>query len=119
MRKSLAGLIGVSGLAAAAAGVTFASGSAVATSGMELSVGRPTLEARVLVEVPTNVVCQSLGSDTTLVDSVTVRLSQASGRSVSTGSGTVAGGPFSPFGGVGFLTCDGSTQNSVTVSVLP
>src|SRR3954454_12175687 len=86
---------------------------------MEVSIGRPRLEARVLVDVPTTVVCQSLGSDTTLADSVTVRLRQASRRALSTGSGTVAGGPFSPFGGVAFLTCDGSTHNTVTVSVLP
>jgi hypothetical protein len=55
----------------------------------------------------------------TLSDFVSVNLRQASGRDINTGSGVVAGGPFSPYGGTAFLTCDGSTQNTVTVSVVP
>jgi hypothetical protein len=108
--------LSTSGWAIAASG---GGGSAAATSGLDVSVGRPSLEARLLVEVPTTVVCQSLGGDTTLVDSVTVSLWQASGRDISTGSGRVQGGPFSLSGGTAFLTCDGSTQNRVVVSVLP
>jgi hypothetical protein len=86
---------------------------------MELTIGRPSLTARILMEVPATVVCDSLGGDQTLSDSVTVSVRQASGRTISTGSGHVAGGPFSVFGGVPFLTCDGTTVNTVVVSVLP
>jgi hypothetical protein len=118
MRKRLGALIGLSGLAAATMSATCFSGSATA-AGMQLTVGRPDLTAKILVEVPATVVCDSLDGAQTLADSVTVSLKQASGSSINTGSGHVAGGPFSVFGGVPFLTCDGTTVNTVVVSVVP
>jgi hypothetical protein len=119
MRKKLTALIGLTGLASAAMSATCIAGSAAAGPGMELSVGRPRLTAKILVEVPTTIVCDSLGGGTTVVDSVSVILKQASGRDISTGSGRVSGGPASMVAGAPFLTCDGTTQNTVVVAVLP
>jgi hypothetical protein len=85
-----------------------------------MTVGKPTVSARILVTVPVTVVCASLPDPNTALDQVSVSIEQASGRTtVSTGSGSVSGGPFSPSGGQPFLTCDGSTQNIVVVKVLP
>jgi hypothetical protein len=111
---SLFTFAGAAGLALAASAMP-----ASAATGMTVTVERPSLTARVLVTVPVDVVCDPLSGDTVLSDSVQVTLRQAAGRSVSTGSGTVAGGAFSPFGGNAFLTCDGTTHNHVIVNVLP
>jgi hypothetical protein len=92
--------------------------AAFAENGMTLSVGTPALTSRTLLSVPVTVVCAPL-TDPTLDDTVSVSVQQANGRSVSTGSTTVSGGPFSLSGDNPFLTCDGVTKNVVTVSVLP
>lgn len=94
-------------------------GPASADSGMTLSVGSMTLSARVLLTVPVTVVCAPLSDPNTFADDVSVTVQQASGRSIVTGSGEVGGGSGSPFGGGPFLTCDGSTQNTVNVQIVP
>jgi hypothetical protein len=76
---------------------------------------------RLLVSVPVQVVCDEIGNpgDITLGDTVSVTVSQANGKSVSSGTGSVSAGPTSMYnpGSPGFLTCDGSTVNTVTVPV--
>jgi hypothetical protein len=93
--------------------------SASADPGMTVAVGTSTLTARVLLTVQVVVVCDPLLDPNTFSDSVSVTVQQASGQSIITGSGQVAGGSGSPFGGGGFLTCDGSTQNLVDVNIVP
>jgi hypothetical protein len=63
-------------------------------------------------------VCDPLG-DPTVSDIVSVCIQQASGQTVSTCSGELSGVPFTMFNSPLFLTCDGTTQNAVVVSVLP
>ena len=92
--------------------------SAFADTGMTLSVGSPTLTSRLLLSVPVTIVC-SPTSDPTLSDYLSVSIQQAYGRTVSTGSATMGGGPFSVYGGNPFLNCDGVTSNQITVNVLP
>jgi hypothetical protein len=94
-------------------------GYASADTGMTVSVGSSTLAARVLLTVPVVVVCDSLSDPNTFSDNVSVTVQQASGRSIVTGTGQVSGGSGSPFGGGPFLTCDGSTQNTVMVHIVP
>ena len=48
---------------------------------------------------------------------VTVAIQQAVGKSVSSGSGALSGGSF--YGEPPLFTCDGSSNNVVTVQVLP
>jgi hypothetical protein len=95
------------------------SSSASADPGMTVSVGSSTLTARVLLTVPVVVVCAPLSDPNTFSDDVSVTVQEASGRSINTGMGEVAGGSGSPFGGGGFLTCDGSTHNTVMVNIVP
>jgi hypothetical protein len=102
---SLVGLAIVAPLALVATGIP----SASAQPSMTITVGKPTVTARILVTVPVTIVCASLPDPNTAEDDVSVSIEQASGRTtVSTGSGSVDGGPFSPSGGQPFLTCDGS-----------
>ena len=112
---SLAGLAFLAPFAFVAAAIP----SASAQPGMTMTVGKPTLAARILVTVRVTIVCAALPDPNTFADDVSVSIEQASGRTISTGSGEVGGGPGSPFGGQPFLTCDGSTQNVVAVKVLP
>jgi hypothetical protein len=49
---------------------------------------------------------------------VTVQVQQANGRTVSTATGSLEAGPFSPVPGSPFLTCDGTTVNTVTVNAV-
>jgi hypothetical protein len=91
---------------------------AYADNGMTITVGTPMLTSRLLLTVPVSVVCAPL-PDTPISDFVSVSVEEAYGRSVSTGSATVGGGPGSVYGGNTFLTCDGVTQNVVMLSVLP
>jgi hypothetical protein len=96
--------------------VAFA-GSANADSNLTATLGRATLTARLLVNVPVDVVCAPLGGTYVVTDSVMVSVQEASGKTVSSGSGQVAGGYF--YGRPALFTCDGSTTNVVTVPVLP
>jgi hypothetical protein len=96
-----------------------ASSTAGASGSVTVTIGGPIqVTNRLLVSVPVNVVCDPLSGDTVLVDRVSVQLQQANGKTVSQGSASVEGGPFSPFLGSPFLTCDGSTVNTVTVKIV-
>lgn len=118
IRRRLFVLVGIALLAPVALGAISLS-SASAGTGMSLSIGKPAVQSRLLVTVPVTVVCAPL-TDMTLVDSVSVTIEQASGRTISSGFGTVTGGPFSmQQSNPPFLSCDGVTPNSVAVSVLP
>lgn len=92
-------------------------GSARADSNLTASLGTATLTARILIHVPVKVVCASLGGTYVVTDSITVGVQEASGKSVSSGSGQVVGGSFD--GDPALFICDGSTKNVVTVPVLP
>jgi hypothetical protein len=118
MRKRLLSLVGLALVAPVALGAIGMS-SVSADTGITLTIGKPTLTDRLLVAVPVTVVCAPL-PDTTLVDSVSVTVEQASRRTISSGTGTVMGGPgsFQP-SNPPFLTCDGITPNKVSVSFLP
>jgi hypothetical protein len=95
-----------------------ASSTAGASGSVAVSVGSPIqVTNRVMVSVPVNVVCDPLEGDTA-VDRVYVQVQQANGKSVTSGSATVEAGPVSPFKGNPFLTCDGTTVNTVTVNVV-
>jgi hypothetical protein len=91
--------------------------SAQADSNLTATVGTATLNAHLLINVPVTVVCSPLGGSFVVADLVTVSIQQASGKSVSSGSGQVEGGSF--FNQPALLTCDGSTNNVVTVPILP
>jgi hypothetical protein len=121
-RRVLSGVI-LAVLACSAAVFAMASTAGATTPQLTLTVGTPIrVTNRLLVSVPIQVVCQPIGNpaDITLNDSVNVSLSQANGKSVSTGSAMVSSGPFSPQNptGTGLFTCDGSTVNTLTVQVL-
>jgi hypothetical protein len=107
-------------MALAAAGlfpsVAFA-GSAQADSNLTATVGTATLNAHLLINVPVTVVCSPLGGSYVVADLVAVSLQQASGKTVSSGSGQVGGGSF--FGQPALFTCDANTNNVVTVPVQP
>jgi len=95
-----------------------ASSTAGASGSVTVSVGSPIqVTNRVMVSVPVKVVCDPLAGDT-FVDRVYVQVQQANGRDVSSGSASFEAGPGSPFKGAPFLTCDGSTVNTVTVNVV-
>ncbi len=92
-------------------------GSAQADNNLTATVGSATLTARILVDVPVKVVCAPLGGSYVVADTVSVSIQEASGKTVSSGSGQVAGGSF--YGDPPLFTCDGSTTNVVTVPILP
>jgi hypothetical protein len=76
-------------------------------------VGTPiTLTNRLLLIVPVTVVCDPLPNAPTM-DSVTVTINQAQGKTIAHASGSV-GGFASPF-----LTCDSTTENHVVVLASP
>jgi hypothetical protein len=119
MRMRLLSLAGLAVLAQLAFGVMSIS-SVSAANAVTIGTGTVTVSARILVTIPVKVVCAPL-TDTAIADSVNVSIEQASGKTtVSTGSGLVAGGPssFEPQDPL-FLNCDGTTKNTVKVSVLP
>jgi hypothetical protein len=104
------------------AAVATTSSASADTPVVSVTVGSPlTVANRLLVSVPVHVVCAPIGSpgDITLSDNVTVSVSQVDGKSVSSGTATISAGPFSPQNPTapGFLTCDGSTVNTVIVPV--
>jgi hypothetical protein len=89
--------------------------SASASTGeLTITLGTPTVAARVLVSVPMAVVCTDIPGPTPVSDIVFVSLEQASGQSVTQGTGQL--GQF--FFPTLLLTCDGVTVNHLTVSVL-
>jgi hypothetical protein len=92
-------------------------GSAQADNNLTATVGPASLAARILINVPVNVVCAQLGGTYVISDTVSVSIQEASGKTVSSGSGQVVGGSF--YGAPPLFTCDGSTNNVVTVPVLP
>ncbi len=103
MRLKLIGTVGLSILIAALT----ATGANAATN--TIAIGSPvTVTDRILVAVPVTIVCDPL-PNTPFETDVHVTLEQASGSSVSTGTGG-SGGP---------LTCDGVTQNALVVDVTP
>jgi hypothetical protein len=89
-----------------------------ADPGITATPGAPVkLQDRVVVNVPVTVVCDSLGLTEGIGDFVGLTLQQASGRDITTGTGSL-GAPFAFPGAPAFLTCDG-TGNTVVVPVLP
>lgn len=72
------------------------------------------LTVKISVEVPVTIVCDPL-ADPGISSSVWVRVMQANGKQVSTGTGETYATP----GSENMLICDGSTQNRVVVRVLP
>jgi hypothetical protein len=92
-------------------------GTANADSNLTATVGTATLTARILVDVPVNVICAPLGGTYVVSDMVSVTIQEAVGKAVSSGSGQVAGGTF--YNSPPLFICDGSTENAVTVPVLP
>src|SRR6516164_10847585 len=108
MSRKVLSLLGVPLLALSALGLGSAS-QASAQSDMSLTIGKPTVTSRLLVDVPVTIVCAPL-SDPTISDDVSVSVQQASGRSISTGSASVFAGPYSMNqSNPPFLTCDGTT----------
>jgi hypothetical protein len=89
--------------------------STVLASGMSIAVGSPLkLVNRVYVAVPLTIVCDDLSSfGIPLQSGVFVNLSQAAGQTLVTGFGQ------SVAFGSSFLTCDGTTQNQITIDVFP
>lgn len=71
--------------------------------------------AKIAVAVPVTVVCDPL-TDPGIASTVAVSVQQASGKQISTASGSVFAGP----GLAGtMLICDGTTENHVVVQALP
>ena len=98
--------------------VVGASTTAGATGTMTVKISSPIqVTNKLMVSIPVQVVCDPLEGDTT-VDRVAVQVQQANGKSVSSASGSVEGGAASPFRGEPFLTCDGTTVNTVVVNVV-
>ena len=92
--------------------------SATAAPGITATPGEPvTLQNRVVVNVPVTVVCDSLGLTDAIGDFVSLTLQQASGRDITTGTGSL-GAAFSFPGAPSFFTCDG-TGHTFVVPVLP
>jgi hypothetical protein len=115
-RRILATLCSVALLSLAL--VLGASSGASASGSLTVSLGSPLqVTNRVMVTVPVHVVCDPLTGDTA-VDRVYVQVQQANGKSISSGSATIEAGPVSPYRGTPFLTCDGSTVNTVNVNVV-
>ncbi len=91
--------------------------AASADTGMTVTMGTPTVSARLLVTVPVSVVCADIpGGLVTTYDNVTVTISQASSSGVSTATGQLEGGSF--FSTSGLFTCDGTTVNNFTFSLV-
>jgi len=105
---SAAMLLGVAHIAGLSSG-------AGATSSTSVSVGNPiSVTNRLLVTVPVEIVCAPLSGDVDFGSSLVVDIKQASGKSVSEGTAFVGGME----GGTVSVTCDGSTVNTVPVTVV-
>ena len=113
------GFIRVVVVALTASAVLLAGGaSASAAPSITATPGEPiTLQDRVVVNVPVTVVCDSLGLTDAIGDFVSVTVQQASGRDITTGTGSL-GAAFSFPGAPSFFTCDG-TGHTFVVPVLP
>lgn len=91
--------------------------AASADTGISVTLGTPTVSARLLVTVPVSVVCSDIpGTISTEDDMVTVNIQQAAGQGVATATGQIMGGTFA--GNAGLFTCDGSTINNFTMSLV-
>ena len=116
MKRRLWSSVFVAALVGIAA--TFALSSPAGAAGMSVTVGSPIQVAnRLLVTVPVNVVCDPLDG-TPIADNVSVQIEQVNGKSVSSGQATLSGGPASPVRGDTFLTCDGTTVNTLNVKIV-
>lgn len=88
--------------------------AASSSLGTTVTIGSPVLSAtRVFVTVPVNVSCSSSTFTTVSFENVFVTVTQASGQSIASGTGFVAGGP--PFTPLPF-PCDDATH-TVLVTV--
>jgi hypothetical protein len=91
---------------------------ASADNGVTITVGKPSLTAKLLVNVPVSVVCAPIqGSTTVINDELDVTISQAASKSVSTGTSQMFGGYF--YSTAGLFVCDGSTVNTFDAAVQP
>jgi hypothetical protein len=103
MRLRLIGTVGLGLL------LTALTATGVSATTNTVAIGSPvTVTDRILVAVPVTVVCDPL-PNTPFVSEVSVTVEQASGSSVSTGTGQA--GPA--------LTCDGITHNALIVNLTP
>jgi hypothetical protein len=96
-------------LVASAAAVIAGSAAAAANAGMQMTVGAPTSDGRVLITVPLTITCSPFDPTLTPISAgAFVSVEQASGRSIAQGFGTVGGS-------MGFpqlaYSCDGSPHN--------
>jgi hypothetical protein len=97
-----------------AASAAVVAGSA-ASAAMTMSVGNPTLTAKVLTSVPVTVSCSPFDPSLTLVGTnAFVSIEQAVGKSIARGSGST---PSGPFGSPLLFTCDGA-DHTLNVDVV-
>ena len=110
MSRISRGLVAVASVAAVAAGVT-----ASASAAMTMSIGDPSLTAKVLASVPVTVSCSPFDPALTPTGSFAgVSIEQAVGKSIARGNGST---PFTTPGGPLPFTCDGADQ-TVNVDVV-
>jgi len=110
MRRLISVLVGVP--FAFAIALAWASPASASTP-MSVSVGRPiTVTNKLLISVPLTVVCDPL-PNIPFQDLVSVQVTQARGKSVRHAQGFFTGAS-QPY-----LTCDGPTQNQLTVLAMP
>jgi hypothetical protein len=96
---------------AGAATVLLVAVSASYASAMTVSLGTPTLSARVAISVPATVSCDPFDPTLTyFADGVTVSVQQAAGRQIARGTGSASGFPDVLF------ACD-SAPHTISVSV--
>jgi hypothetical protein len=88
--------------------------TAAAAQAMTVSIGQPSLAARVAVTVPVTVSCSAFDPSLTLFSTqASVNIEQAAGQGIAHGTGSAFGGPFSAL----LWPCDGSSR-TVPVVVL-
>jgi len=79
-------------LVTAAAAVIAGSTAAVASAGMRMTVGSPTLSGKVLITVPLTITCSPFDPSLTLISSgAFVSVEQADGQAIAHGFGSVGG----------------------------
>ena len=92
-------------------GASFVATSTAASAAATITVGKPTLVARVLVNLPVTVTCD-VGNPATSFFAPNATIEEAVGKKIATGTGS-APGPF-PF----TANCDGVTPTSFVIQVL-
>src|SRR4051812_35833038 len=101
--------------AGAVIAIAVLAGTASAGQAMTISIGQPSLSARISIVVPLTVSCSPFDPALVVFDTnASVRIEQASGRGIARGSGEADGNVFS---GPLLWACDG-TSRTVPVSVL-